>query len=259
MGDAVADLPAATLIVESGQVDLGQGTDIVKAERVYAGETFDPDLDVLSAQSATQYLDRPTTPVGTKVTGLAAPDGRPLVVVYRDSKGGLQCTPWENGLQVWTDVGLAADVSYYYRIVAVRVGADARGDVLLHSSASEIARMRVIDTTPLEPPVWESAEWFTRLAPEGDQLVIRLRWLTQSQDLEQLVERSSEPSTFWQSVTKSFEALSSTGFTDEGLWTYELVDDKVFPNTYYKYRLKVRRGRGRLSTSSVCGVIPPPS
>jgi hypothetical protein len=252
MGDPVADLPAAQLLAEDGVVDLGHGADITRAERVYGTEGFDPDRDLLSGQNAAQYLERPTIPVGTRVAGLDVPHGTPLVVVYRDSKGGLQCTPWQHAPQRWVDDGLIGERDYHYRIVSIREGNAGGRSLLLRSQPSEVARARVIDTTLPEPPVWESAEWFT---PAGDQQAIRLRWIAKSANLEQLLERRADPSSFWQTVFGWLDSLTPSELTDDGFHTYEFVDGDVIPTIDYRYRLKVRKRTGRFSTSPLCRVI----
>ena len=65
MGTPVASLPANPLVLNSGQVDLGAGTDVVMVEKVYNETGFDPKADLLTGQTAVQYLPAPTPSIGT--------------------------------------------------------------------------------------------------------------------------------------------------------------------------------------------------
>jgi parallel beta-helix repeat protein len=259
MGEPVANLPAVTLVALASEVDLGVGTDVSIIERVYAAEGFNFNADLLSGQSAEQYLAIPTVPVGTRVTGLTAPDGIPVVVVYRDSRQGLQHTYWGNEPRVWTDEGLLGGCTYYYRIIATRTGETANGTITLHSLPSDLVAGRAVDLTLPNPPTITSIEWvrisendtiypFTSPAPEGEVRypAVHLVWTSSNPDLSCLVQFQMEPSS-------SF--ANASGWLPRG--TYEFIHKNEFSFVEQTYRIRVVDRSGNANTVYATAILPP--
>jgi hypothetical protein len=251
MGPPVANLPARLLVAHGGEVDLDAGTDIAIAERVYAAADFDPSLDLLTGQTAAQYLTAPTPPTGSRVTGLTAPDGTAVVVVYRDSRQGLQHTPQGNAPRGWTDQGLVGAHTYYYRIVATREGETTSGPLTIHSPPSELGRGRAVDLTPPKPPTITTIEWvrvgedgtiFPYAAPvppdEVRRPAVHLVWTSPDSELTSLVQFRIAPGGDYANASK---------WLPRG--TYEYVHRNEFGFQEQSYRLKVMNSAGNANTS----------
>jgi len=258
MGEPVANLPALPLIAEGGGVDLGVGIDVTTIDRVYAAEGFDPSKDLLSSQSTIQYLAAPTNPIGTRVTGLTAPDDTPVVVVYRDSKQGLQYTPWKNKPRIWTDEGLVGARTYYYRIIATREVKTSSGSIILHSPPSNLAAGRAVDLTPPEPPTITTIEWvrvgedgaiypYIDTVPEDEMRypAVRLVWESPDPDLTCLVQVQTEPGGSY---------LNASGWFPRGKYEYVHKNEFIFQE--HKYRLKVLNRAGNANTVYAAARIP---
>ena len=258
MGEPVADLPATPLVVQGGVVDLGGDADIDIAERVYAVDGFNPSLDLLSGQNAIQFLDAPEPVNDTDVIGLTVSDGALVVVVYRDSKGGLQYTAWGNSPRVWIDETLVGARNYYYRIVASREGEAANGGVILESLQSDLGAGRAFDLEPPLPPTITMHEWvrvgddetvfpFNDPIPEGESRVpgVRLVWSSPNPELRCLVQYI-------------FNALDE--YDNASPWLtrgeYEYVHKNEFPFHEHEYRVKVVNEAGNMNSTFAPVVIP---
>lgn len=159
MGAPVADLPATQLVVAGGEVGLGAATDVAAVERVYAARELAPTDDPFVGESATQYLGAPVDPSGPVVTGLAAPDGTEVVVVYRDSEGALQRTPCLSRPRYWLDGGRVGGVECYYLLVAVKESTFGGATWTIPSRPSEPVRAAAVETTPPDPATWRRADF----------------------------------------------------------------------------------------------------
>ena len=253
MGKPVANLPAVPLVVSGGEVDLGTGSDIVKAERVYAAEGFIPDADLISGQSAQQYLAAPIATTGTKITGLTAPNDTPVIVVYRDSNEGLQHTPWKNAPRVWIDQGLVGPRTYYYRVVASSEGETGSGKITVYSSPSDLAASRVFDLTPLEPPTWVRAEWvlvdvkgnehtWGTIPPSGQTYTsaVALEWNSKELYSLWIVQRKLKDTELWRTVSSWLNANGCKG---------KFTDKSATSNTEYVYRIRGKDVADKVNTA----------
>ena len=258
MGSPVADLPAAPLAAADGEVDLGAGTDAALVERVYAAAGFDPAADLLAGQAATQYLAVPVPPVGSRVPGVAAPDGTPVVIIYRDAKQGLQCTPWEDATRVWTDEGLTGGRTYYYRIVATRVGETGNGPLILPSPPSDLGAGRAVDLAPPDPPVVTSIEWirlgedgtvypYAAPAPPGEVRypAVHLAWTSVDPEASFLVQYRVGPGAGY---------ANASGWLPAGSHEYVHRNELGFQDQ--EYRIKVISGAGNLNSAYAPAVLP---
>lgn len=257
MGVPVADLTATTLVAVGGAVDMATGTEVVRVQRVYQADGFDPSADLLVGQTAPQYLAAPTVPAGALLTGLTALDGTEVVVVYQDAKGGLQVTPHGKGLRIWTDQGLVGAHTYYYRIVATRKADGSNGEVILHSLPSNLIAARAVDLTLPDPPVITTIEWvrvgedgrlysYSSPVPEG---AIRLPaahlvWASPDPRLTCLVQFRSEPGGSYVNASKWL-----------AIGEYEYVHPNEFGFQEQAYRLKVLDRAGNANVDYATAVL----
>ena len=246
MGEPVANLPATELVAVGGEVDLGSGTDIVMVERVYESAEFDPKADLLSGQSAAQFLSTPTAPTGQRITGITAADNTHVVVVYRDSKQGIQYSPWGNAPRIWIDKELVGAHTYFYRIVATRHGETGNGSMILNSLPSDVGAGRAVDLTPPEPPTWISAEWiqissdFNEFAfmdpiPLGEtrKPAVKLIWSSHDYDLSTLIQQRRDQEPIFTNVTD---------WLPQGTTTHVITG--LRPHLRYRFRIYVLNAAG---------------
>jgi hypothetical protein len=170
MRAVVAEVPAEPLTVAGNAVRFGVTIDVTTVERVYAAAGFDTRADWLNGQAIPNQLPTPTPPANGVVGGLAVPDGTEVVAVYRDSRGALQRTPLGRTLRQWNDAGLIGGRTYFYRVVAVRVGDGPAGPVTVVSAPSDVGAARAFERTPPAPPVWEA------LAHDAASGTLTLQW-----------------------------------------------------------------------------------
>jgi hypothetical protein len=260
MGNPIANLPANVLVSNAGEADLGAGTDIFRVERVYDEMGFNPEADLLTGQTAQQYLSAPTIPIITKVTGLNSPDGTRLVVVYRDSKQQLQFTPWKNSPRIWSDSGLIGTYWYYYRIVATRDGTTATGTTTIYSQPSDVGSVRAIDLNPPDPPNITTIEWVRRgsdgaIYPYSDPIplgqirlpAVHLVWAATDPTLTCLVQVRH-------STLGRFENASS--WLPAG--QYQYVDPNKYALVPQEYRIKILNKAGNMNLTFNSTLLSPP-
>lgn len=245
------DLPATELAVGGDTVDLGQGTDVVLIERVYDASAYDPAGDPLTGQTAEQFLASPEPASGTTAPGLAASDGRSLdgthvVVVYRDSKQGLQVTPAAGRPLTWVDAELAGPKTYYYRVVAMRLGERADGFHQIESEASDVATGRAIDTAAPAPPTITTIEW-VRLGADGtvypydDPIpagetrspAVRLQWTSPDPALTCLVQYEPDPSGGF---------TNASGWLPRGAYAFVHRNDTTWQAQMYRIKVVSEAG-----------------
>jgi len=205
MGEPVAEALAQPLTVMGGAVDFGSGIDVATVVGIYAAAIFDPLQDPLS-QPGPNLLAAPRVPINGRITGLNAADAAEVVAVYRDSRGGLQVTPYKNGPRRWNDAGLIGGRTYFYRLVAVRNGEGPAGMVEIVSRPSGIGAARIADTTPPDPPLITTLEWVRidadgRVYPYADPIpaeqtryaAVRLAWTAPNPPLNCLAQVQTAP------------------------------------------------------------------
>ncbi|MDA0167649.1 hypothetical protein OJ998_01005 [Solirubrobacter taibaiensis] len=250
MGAPVADLPAAVLVVRGSMLDLGT-TDAVTVERVYAAAGFDPALDLLTGQTAAQYLSAPAAPVAGSVSGLSTLGPTPVVAVYRDSRNGLQRTALPNRAYVWVDEGLTGARTYHHRVVATRVGEMPAGPVTVRSQPSELSAARAVDLTPPAPPTITTLEWVRvgldgTVYPHADPVpagatrlpAVRIVWTSTDPALASIVQ-------FTEDVGGGF--VNASGWLPRGVYQYVHPNERTFQS--HTYRIKVLSAAGNASTA----------
>jgi hypothetical protein len=227
--------------VQKATVDLGAGTAVTSIERVYNAAQFTPSADLLTGQTAPQYLSAPVTTTRPQIRGVTAPDNTLVVVVYRDQQNGLQYTPGIQIVRSWTDQGIAAG-TVYYRVVATRQGKDSRGTVLVSSLPSEARSTRVIDLSVPTPPTITTIRWVQlrsdgQVFPYNDPVpanevrvpAVQLSWTAADPQLTCLVQARWLPDGDWQNVS---------GWIQRGAYTFVHANDRDF--YAHEYRIKVR-------------------
>ena len=263
MGEPVANIPAAPVVtlldVESDNgsvmIDLRAETDVVRIERVYMAEQFDPHEDWLTGQTAdNELLAEPREAMEGSIRGIEAEIGKPVVVVYTDSRGALQRTAVEGARPTWQDGQLAAVTDSFYRIVATRRGDTESGLLSVRSEPSELGRGRALALTPPELPEWERAEWVSvdeegreqPVASEdnalGSSVAIVLEWTFVATTDSALLQKRSVGSVVWTAP--------------QGWQTHQndYLDHEVSPDRAFQYRVKVRDRVGNISTSETVAV-----
>jgi hypothetical protein len=243
-----ANLPAAPLVAHGGEVELGAGTDVATFERVYAADRFDPSASLLDGQTADQYLIAPAPATSTRVTGLSTPDGTQVVVVYTDSRGGLQYTSPRDSPMAWEDEGLIGGTTFYYRVVATRETTGSRGGIL-RSMPSEAVAGRAVDQTPPSPPAWTQAEWL--VGADGSSFV-RLEWGVSQPGLRCVLQRRSGNEISWHAITSWASEAERRGET----FIFRHDDATAKAQRDNTYRVKVVSAAGTNAVFNEAYVAP---
>jgi len=174
-----------------------------------------------------------------------------VVVVYRDTQGGLQYTPWENTPRVWLDEGLIGARTYYYRVIATRKGEIGSGPVILASPASDLGAGRAVDLRPPNPPIWTRAEWiridedsnefpFSDPVPAGEtrEPAIALVWIPPEPDVATLIQQRRDHEMVFDNLT-GWLPRGTTSYIVRGFW----------PHVRYRFRLYVLNQAGNRNES----------
>jgi len=153
------------------------------------------------------------------------------------------------GEWTWTDMLVRAQLTYFYRVVAV----DSAGN--LSRSGPPIAAS-AFDITPPDPATWQQAIW-VKVDQDGIEHswsetvtlftpAIRLDWIVVAPTIESLVQRRIGDALLWETIT-SWQRIDCS-FRDE---TVSVQSD-------YRYRVKTRKANGHTSVSETVSILPPP-
>lgn len=248
LGNPVAQLPATTLIVNGGQVDLREGTDLALIERVYKADELGPQEDPFTGGTATQLLAAPSVPIGTTISGLNAADGTRVVVIYRDSKNVLQRTPIQSHPDEWTDADVSSNTTYYVLVTLKQVTVSNQA-LQIPSRPSKVAAGQAFDVSPPDPAQWVSATR-VKVDASGNEhpfddpispftVAIKLNWSGVGAAEQSLVQKKLEGSLIWESIS----AWMSN--------TLELRDNDIETTLRYQYRIKTRKSNGQTNASPI--------
>jgi len=258
MGQPLANLPMACLIVNGGQIDFGTETDIVQVQKVYTATGFNPSNDWLTGQSVTEYLAAPTAPVSGTLSGVTASDGTEIVAVYTDSNGAMQYTACRQLPRCWTHAGLVGGKVYFYRLMVQKHTTVGTNSLAIPSIPSAIVSGKPYDLTPPTPPAISTIEW-VKVNDNGDVLAfnapnptlenrykaVRLQWTSADPNLKSLIQ---------------YQNSSMSGFRNASGWlakgNYEYVHRNDLEFLDQQYRIKVINESGNINQSFNTGNLP---
>lgn len=255
MGDPVANLPLNCIVVNSNELDLGEETNITQVQKVYSAAAFDPSLDWLNGQSATEFLAAPASPVAGVLTGLTAADGTEVVVVYTDVNGGLQFTACRSLPRCWVHAGLTGGTVYYYRIEVIKTTTIQANTYSIPSKPSAVASAKPYDLTPPAPPIISTIEWvkinekdevfaFGDPVPAGEIRfsAVRLIWTSPDPNLKCLIQFQNEAFSPFQ---------NGSGWLKKGV--YEFIHRNKLDYLDQEYRIKVINEAGNINQAFSIG------
>lgn len=231
----VATIEDPLIRVRAGVIELPAGVTPPDLAAVYLLEDYDsstaPDAQIRALDVASE-LER-------------LPDGTPLVVTARRA-GAVVALGKRGPAPPYADTVFPYR-DYAYRLVAV----DRNGN---RSAGSPAIVARAFDTTPPEPPVWESAAW---RSPSDETPFVALRWHTEEPGLRCLLERKSERDDLWRAVTgfSLHSSLNVAGPTPR--FEYEARDSEAESAFGHIYRVKVVNAANRMNERFVTISVPP--
>jgi predicted phage tail protein len=166
------------------------------------------------------------SPTGTAVAPTAAAPDATLLAAAGDQR------------LTWSDAGLGAGRSYYYRLVAVDLAGNA-------SDLSDPVSGRAVDQTPPPAPLWASSDAIVQVPPPTGPLV-RLSW--QATPAEPTIRVQVQR----QQVGGSPAWASVSDWLAQSTW-----DDRTAqPGASYRYRLRAMDALGNRSAWSAVRTTP---
>ena len=138
------------------------------------------------------------------------------------------------------------------------------------SNPSRLLTVRVADTLPPNPPVWEWAEWvrldgdgveyaYDDPAAQGYSPAIALTWLADEIMAEATLERRSQYDRVWSAVTTLLEPVDILDPVSEDARRYSFYDLSVTPTISHSYRVRLKDKAGKINTHAFneISVSPP--
>ncbi len=155
---------------------------------------------------------------------------------------------------VFADEGIPGMQTWYYRVAAV----DTNGNM---SPPTPILSVRVADTLPPNPPLWERSEW-VRLDSSGNEYsyddpnaqtfapAVALLWLADEVAAEATVERKEQYSQVWISIATVDEVVDDSDPDAEDARRFLLYDEVASSYLSYDYRIRLKGVNGKINTKA---------
>ncbi len=250
MGEPVASLPARPLITRQDPqhgVTLDVSVlDLVEAVTLYPSEGFDPRALPLDDQVTAPLTSSLPDPEDGRLGQLGLAPDLEVVLVYRDPRGALQCTPAPGQPLRHHDAGLDAPRDWAYRLVAVRTTGSAEGPVEVRSEPSPALLGRALALSLPSPPALTAARWvlldgdverdFDPDNPDALTPALVLTWESPFAFVSWQVQRAPAGSAAWRFVSPALPAESAS-FTDTA----------ATPDRAWRYRVRGTDATGRVN------------